>query len=447
MSLPKRYVREEKGFILLLMLFMMLLLAVTAIGINRGAGMQAKMAANQTLSIQTVFGQTAAIEEALWRLNQDNAWRTAPEGEDYVYNGITYTRTVLDSTVPGFENAVKISSIVKGGITPVTVYLEIGSRTFTYFADTGTHRIRRVDSATGLLSTVAGTGSAGFSGDGGQATSAKLNVPTDIATDALGNFYIADKGNYRIRKVDGKTGIITTVAGNGTPGDAGDGGPATSATLSTPTGVYVDILDNIYIADQGSDRIRKVDGTTGIITTVAGVGYSGYSGDNGLATQAALKQPTNVRVDDALNIYIVEMGNWCVRKVDGATGIITTLPTGDLKRPQGACLDAEGNLYIADTGNYRVQKFEAATGIVTTVAGCGVLGSSGDGGPALLAMFSNPECAGIDSRNLYVVDTGNNRIRNVDLQTGIINTFAYATKPSSQTITQDASFMLVKELY
>jgi len=180
---------------------------------------------------------------------------------------------------------------------------------------------------------------------------------------------------------------------------------------------------------------------------VAGVGYSGYFGDNGLATEAALKQPTNVRVDDALNIYIVERGNWCVRKVDGATGIINTMPTGDLKRPQGVCLDAKGNLYIADTGNYRIQKFEAASGIVTTVAGCGALGSSGDGGPALEATFSNPGGVGIDSRNLYVVDTGNNRIRNVDLQTGIINMFASATQPSGKTITQNASFMLVKELY
>ena len=250
MSLPECHVGEEKGFILLAMLFIMLLMAVTAIGMNRGAGMQAKMAA--TRYIQTVFGQTAAIEEALWRLNQDNAWRTAPEGEDYVYNGIAYTRTVLDSTVPGLENVVKISSIVQGGITPVTVCLEIGARTYTYFADTGTHRIRRVDAATGVLSTVAGTGSAGYDGDGGPATSAKLNVPTDVAMDTLGNLYIADKGNYRIRKIDGTTGIITTVAGNGTPGDAGDGGPATSAMLNTPRGVCVDSLGNIYIADQGS---------------------------------------------------------------------------------------------------------------------------------------------------------------------------------------------------
>ncbi len=209
----------------------------------------------------------------------------------------------------------------------------------------------------------------------------------------------------------------------------------------------MDSLGNIYIADQQSHRIRRVDGETGIITTAAGVGYIASFGDNGPATEAALKQPTNVRVDDALSLYIVEMGSWCVRKVDGATGIITTLPTGSLKRPQGATLDATGNLYIADTGNHRIQKFEAATGIVTTLAGTGAAGFSGDGGPALLAQLRNPECVGIDSRNLYVVDTGNNLIRNVDLQTGIINAYASATAPTGQTITQDASFMLVKELY
>ena len=208
-----------------------------------------------------------------------------------------------------------------------------------YIADTGNNRIRKV-SATGIITTVAGNGSAGYSGDGGPATSAQLDGPEGVAVDGSGNLYIADTCNNRIRKVSA-TGIITTVAGNGSAGYSGDGGPATSAQLSLPAGVAVDGSGNLYIADSGNNRIRKVS-ATGIITTVAGNGSPGYSGDGGPATSAQLNQPAGVAVD------------------------------------------ASGNLYIADSSNNRIRKV-SATGIITTVAGNGFDGYSGDGGPATSA--------------------------------------------------------------
>src|SRR5438445_557628 len=188
------------------------------------------------------------------------------------------------------------------------------------------------------INTVAGNGFSGFAGDGGAATSASLNFPEGAALDTRGNLYIADYDNHRIRKVAAATGIITTVAGNGSPGFAGDGGAATSASLFRPTGVALDASGNLYVADQDNYRVRKVAAATGIITTVAGNGSPTFAGDGGAATSASLNSPT------------------------------------------GVALDASGNLYIADTGNHRIRKVAATTGVITTVAGgCS---TRGDGGGA-----------------------------------------------------------------
>ena len=172
---------------------------------------------------------------------------------------------------------------------------------------------------------MAGNGTAGHSGDGGPATSAELSYPSGVAVDTAGNIYIADSTNNRIRKVAASTGDISTVAGNGTAGYSGDGGAATSAELSNPIGVVVDAAGNIYIADEVNNRIREVTASTGIITTVAGDGTRGYSGDGGAATSAELYYPFGVSVDAAGNIYIADYGNARVRKVTASTGIITTV--------------------------------------------------------------------------------------------------------------------------
>ena len=303
-----------------------------------------------------------------------------------------------------------------------------------YIADTFNQRIRKVDAA-GAISTVAGDGTRGFGGDGGPAMAAQLRSPWGVALDGAGNLYIADSSNHRIRKVD-TVGVITTVAGDGTRGFGGDGGPATAAQLYVPSGVAVDGAGNLYIADRGNRRIRKVD-SAGVISTVAGDGTRGYGGDGGPATAAQLNAPAGVAPDGAGNLYIADRDNHRIRKVDPA-GVISTV-AGDgtlgyggdgspataaqLASPRGVALDEAGNLYIADTFNYRIRKVDAA-GVITTVAGDGTLGFGGDGSPATAAQLNQPIGVAPDGAgNLYIADWGNNRIRKVD-SAGVISTVA-----------------------
>ena len=189
-----------------------------------------------------------------------------------------------------------------------------------YIADFGNSRIRKVNVATGVITTVAGNGSGVYSGDGGLATSAGLVAPGEVKADSAGNLYITDYNGCRIRKVAAGTGIITTVAGNGTVGYSGDGGPATSAALHYPGGVAIDSAGNLYITDQRNDRIRKVSASTGIITTVAGNGTQGYSGDGGPATSAKLYYPGTIAFDSADNFYFSDQFNNRIRKVDAENG-------------------------------------------------------------------------------------------------------------------------------
>ncbi len=303
-----------------------------------------------------------------------------------------------------------------------------------YIADSGNHRIRRVDAA-GVITTVAGTGGFGFSGDGGPATAALLNVPTGLAVDGAGNVYIADSGNHRIRRVNG-AGNITTVAGTGATGSSGDGGPATAAQLGYPTGVAVDGAGNVYIADYGNHRIRRVDGAGGI-TTVAGTGAFGFSGDGGPATAAQLYMPAGVTVDRAGNVYIADAYNHRVRRVDTAAVITTVAGTGaagfsgdggpataaQLRNPFHVTVDGAGNVYLADNGNHRIRRVDAA-GVITTVAGTGAAGFSGDGGLASAAQLDVPTGIAVDGvGNVYIADSGNHRIRRVDAA-GVITTVA-----------------------
>ena len=299
-----------------------------------------------------------------------------------------------------------------------------------YIADTSNHRIRLVTKSTGIITTVAGDGTGGYKGDGGLATSAGLYNPSGIAVDASGNIYIADTSNSRIRLVTKSTGIITTVAGDGTIEYKGDGGLATSAGLYTPNDVAVDASGNIYIADSGNHRVRLVTKSTGIITTVTGDGIAGYKGDGGLATSASLYSPYGVAVDASGNIYIADTSNHRLRLVAKSTGIISTVAgdgtvgyEGDgglatsagLYYPYGIALDASGNIYISDNGNYRIRLVTKSTGIITTVAGDGTGGYNGDGGLATSASLYYPYGVAVDaSGNIYIADTNNNRIRLVN---------------------------------
>ena len=240
-----------------------------------------------------------------------------------------------------------------------------------YIADYENHRIRKVTAGTGVITTVAGNGTAGFSGDNGSAILASLYHTTSVAIDSGGNLYIADTGNHRIRKVSAGTGVITTVAGNGNYSFSGDNGAANVASFNGPTGIAVDKTGNLYIADLGNNRIRKISAGTGIIATVAGNGVAGYSGDGGLATIASLNGPFGVAVDNIGNLYIADQGNNRIRKVLASTGVITTLAgsgvagfSGDngaateasLAYPTGVAVDSTGSVYIADYGTNHVRE-------------------------------------------------------------------------------------------
>ena len=299
-----------------------------------------------------------------------------------------------------------------------------------FIADLLNQRVRRVDAVTGIITTVAGNGSFGFNGDGMAATSASLAFPSSVAVDAAGNVFIADVSNQRIRRVDAATGIITTVAGNGTAGFSGDGSAATSASLNDPIGVAVDGVGNLFIADTFNQRVRRVDAATGIITTVAGNGTFGFNGDGGLATDAWMRDPVGVAVDSAGNLFITDQNNQRIRRVDAATGTMSTVAGsgtfgfgGDgglatdasLSRPTGAALDSAGNLFIADQSNQRVRRVDAATGFISTVAGDGSFAFSGDGGLATDACLKNPAGVAVDSAgNLFIADQSNHRIRHVE---------------------------------
>ena len=327
--------------------------------------------------------------------------------------------------------------------------------------EAGTDRIRKVDVTTGIITTLAGTSERGFSGDGGPATEATLSSPlVGLVSDGAGNILVADTFNNRIRRVDAMTGIITTVAGSGEPSFLGDGGPATKAALLGPAGVVADAADNLYVADTVNSRVRRVDAVTGIVTTVAGTGSRSFSGDGGPASEAGLSIPTGVAVDRAGDLFIADSGNNRIRKVEVATGDIETVAgsgatgfgagsfSGDgglatdarLFFPEGVAVDGIGNLFIADSGNSRIRKVDAATGVITTVAGGGVMG---DGGPATDALLFFPEGVAVDkSGNLFITDTGNNRVRKVNVTNGIITTVAVLNSPTGVAVDEAGNLFI-----
>src|ERR1022692_190075 len=285
----------------------------------------------------------------------------------------------------------------------------------------------------GIITTVAGNGTYGYSGDGGAATNAELNEPIGVAVDSTGNLFIADYANRRIREMK-TSGLIITVAGNGTYGYSGDGGVATNAELFNPTDVAVDATGNLFIADFNNNRIREV-GTNGIITTVAGNGTNGFSGDGSAATNAEFYYAASVAVDTTGNLFIADSQNNRIRKV-GTNGIISTVAgnggygdfgdggpatNAELSIPSSVAVDATGNLFIADN-NY-IRKV-GTNGIIITVAGNGTNGFSGDSGSATNAELNDPQRVVVDANgNLFIADSYNNRIREVDTN-GIIMTVA-----------------------
>lgn len=357
--------------------------------------------------------------------------------EKFVASTSSQTSTSTITTVAGNGNfgftGDESAAIAASLNLPGTVAVDAVGNLF--IVDTANHRIRMVNAATHVITTVAGNGVSSFSGDGGLATDAALSSPSSIAIDATGNLYIADTGNNRIRKVDATTHVITTVAGNGSYGAAGDADIATNALLAFPTGIAVDAAGNLLIADTGNNRIRSVDARTHLITTVVGNGNYGFSGDRGPATAAQLAYPVGIVIDSVGNLLIVDQDNNRIRKVDASTHRITTIAgnrnggfSGDhlpptetsLDHPTGIALDAGGNLFITDSGNNRIRQIDPKTNLMTTIAGDGSVGFSGDSGLPSSAALSSPGGIAADPNgNLFIADTFNNRIREVTFSAGL----------------------------
>ncbi len=316
-----------------------------------------------------------------------------------------------------------------------TAGLAIDDEGNVYIADRENHVVRKVNKK-GIITTIAGTGTPGFSGDGGPAAKAQLNLPSGLALDSKGNLYISDRSNNRIRIMD-KKGIIKTYAGNGEDGYGGDAGPALKARIDRPFGIDIDDKDNLYIADRGNNRIRKVN-KEGVITTVAGDGGFFFMGDNGPAYRASIAGPTDVAVDGKGNVYIADRNNNRVRMLDKLGMIRTIAGTGqqdyngdsELARdtnfylPFAVEIDNEGNLLVIDRSHYRIRKIVPLKGTVTTVAGNGLKKFAGDGGPATGAVLNFPAGMVVDKEdNLIFSDKGHYRIRKID-PSGIIQTIA-----------------------
>ena len=302
-----------------------------------------------------------------------------------------------------------------------------------YIADRENHRVRKVDTK-GNISTFAGIGEAGFSGDEGPAVKAMLNLPSGVVVDKKGNLYISDRSNDRIRVVD-KKGVIRTYAGSGVAGFQGDAGPALKAQLDKPFGIALDETKNLYIADRNNNRVRKVS-PDGIITTVAGDGGFFFMGDNGPAYRASVAAPTGVALDSKGNLYIADRNNNRVRVVDRMGMIRTVVGTGqqdyngdsevaretNLYLPFGLTVDSNDNLLVIDRSHYRIRRIDPKSGQVETVAGNGVKLFAGDGGPATGATLSFPHGMSVDKKdNLIFSDKGHFRIRKITPD-GVINT-------------------------
>jgi sugar lactone lactonase YvrE len=349
------------------------------------------------------------------------------------------------------------------GLRPLGITLDaLGN---LYICDIANNRIRKVNSS-GVITTIAGNGTMGYSGDGGQATDAEFFDPNTIAFDKAGNLYITDFENEVIRKVITSTGIINTIAGTGTLGYSGDGGQATAAQLSSPVGIALDTAGNIYFSDEGNNDVRKITISTGIITTVVGTGTAGYNGDGSQATAAELYGPTILQFDISNNLYICDTHNSVIRKVITSTGIITTIAgngtagfSGDegaataaeLNIPEGMTLDSLGNIYLSDALNNRVRKINTA-GIIVTIAGIGPSAASGsyggDGGLAINAQLNVPAGLALDSHNnLYIAEDNNYRVRKVSNVSSITGVEQYAGSSGQVMVYPNPASNMVQVAY
>ena len=479
---PEAGPRPDGGFSIVLAVSTILVLMVLGMAMVTLVVEDSDLGTNQVQSNQALYAAHAGIEYAVVKIAANGAWtglaspgKTVGAGSFWIAppdtldeNGAPLAsgqkRIIANGVVGGATRQIQVH--VSPGM--ITAYAGTGTQGYSgdgaaataarfrnpegvdvaangdlFIADTDNDVIRKVNVLTGVITTVAGNGTSGSTGDGGPATSAQLKKPEDVYVAANGDLYIADTGNHEVRKVSAATGVITTVAGSGPSGFFGDGGPATSAKLHSPAGITVAANGDIYLSDTSNDRIRKVTAATGIITTIAGNGAAGYLGDGGAATSARLSSPEGVALAANGDLYIADTANHAIRKVSAATGIITTYAgtgtagfLGDggaatsarLNAPQAVAVNSAGDLFIADTVNNRIRRVAAGSGTITTIAGTGTAGGTGDGGPATAARISSPRGIAVAATGAYYIgDRGNSRVRKV---TGLIAVVAWVETTS-----------------
>ncbi len=292
-----------------------------------------------------------------------------------------------------------------------------------------------------VITTAVGKGGQAYSAGSDPSRQPTLNNPFDVAFDRSGNLYLSDTFNHSVLKVDAKTQAITRVAGDGHRGFLGDGGPATSARMDEPYGIVLDSENNLFIADRLNRRVRKVDGKTGVMSTVAGDGSKAFSGDGGPAAKAGLVEPNGVALDaSGKTLFIADVADHRVRAIDLTTGLIRTYAGTGKGRHEGdggpaisasiagaraVEVGPDGTVYVLERQGNALRAIDPKTGTISLVAGTGAKGNSGDGGPALKATFNGPKELAVDpAGNLFIVDTENQTIRRIDIKTGIITTIA-----------------------
>jgi len=306
--------------------------------------------------------------------------------------------------------------------------------------------------------TIAGTGEPGYSGDGGPATSARINNPYGLRIGPDGALYVCEIGNHVIRRIDLKSGTISTFAGTGEKGYNGDGGPASKAQLNEPYELAFDKAGNLLFTDMQVHAIRRIDRKTGIISTVAGTGQPGFSGDGGPATQAQLRQPHSIAMAPDGSLLICDIGNNRIRRVDLKSGIITTFagtgekkPTPDgsplegtpLNGPRALDVDSSGNLWLVLREGNAIYRIDPKAKKIYHVAGTGEKGNSGDGGDAKIAKLNGPKAISWSPKGIYIADTENHSIRRLDEKTGVITTVAENLKrPHGIRVTRDGTIYI-----
>src|SRR3990170_2653203 len=455
---------KQEGFSLVIVVLLIAMLSSLAIVATKMGGLRVASMYGAVKEKQAYYIADAAYQHALYKLKQDSSWRG--DLNDQPFAGGTYsinvsqTSSIDDLTITAVGSIAGTERTITRIIPPpekpfiIIAFAGTGTQGWSgnngpalnarlrsprgvhkdaagnvYIADRSNHQIRYVDFATDNIYAVAGVGTvSGYNCNDCNPLAARLDSPEGVFIDNSGNVYIADTSNHIVRKVIAGGNIVNVAGTPGTNGASGDGGPATSARLRSPEDVALDSNGDIYIADTGNCRIRKVDAATSIITNYAGTGSCGYNGDDAAATSRRLDGPRQLAFDSSGNLYVADTDNDRIRRIDKITGIITTVAGGGaggdgglavnakLKGPEGIAVNSFGTMYIADSSSNRIRRVDGTNGIITAHAGTGTQGSTGDGGLATDARLNRPirltAYNDVDG-HLIIADTNNNRIREV----------------------------------